>query len=511
MNAPSRLNSALLGADARLSASKARSLDLPERVLQFGEGNFLRAFVDWMIERMNSRGLFSGRAVLVQPIAQGLADRINEQDGLYTVLLRGVVGGTMVETRELVTAVSRCLDPYEDFDAVMELARAPELRFVVSNTTEAGIRVEADDRLDARPARSFPAKLTQLLFARFQHFDGDVSKGWVMLPCELIERNGDALKNAVLALAQQWALEPAFTTWIEWSCVFANTLVDRIVTGFPKDEVEELTRVLGYRDELMVAGEAFHCWVIESPRPLADELPLVEAGLDVIWTADMTPYRERKVRILNGAHTMLAVASFLGGNDTVRESMADPLLRNYVTHALQKEILPTLSLPRAEVAAFAESVIERFENPFIRHELLSIALNSVSKYKARLLCSVVDMHRRGQETPCLAFALAALLAFYRGKFAGEAFVGDRNGVPYIVKDDPRVLEFFQTAWAAVPGDDCSYRSVEELVEQALARDDFWGARLTDELPQLTSTVAEFLHDICRSGVRAVLEQLLEPG
>lgn len=503
------LNSRLLAADARLSASHAaRSRDLPERVLQFGEGNFLRAFVDWMIEHMNARGLFHGRAVLVQPIAEGLADRINAQNGLYTVLLRGGAAGKLVETREIVTSVDRCLDPYRDFDAVLKLATQPELRFVVSNTTEAGIRLDPGDRLDARPARSFPAKLTQLLYARFQHFDGDPSKGWIMLPCELIERNGDALQRAVMTLARQWNLPERFGAWVDTSCLFTNTLVDRIVTGFPKDEADQLTADLGYRDELMVAGEAFHCWVIESPRPLEEELPFVRAGLDVIWTDDMTPYRERKVRILNGAHTMLAVASFLAGNDTVRESMEDPLLRGYVQRALDAEILPTLTLPPAELAKFAESVIERFHNPFIRHELLSIALNSVSKYKARLLGSVLDTHRMGQAAPCLAFALAALLAFYRGEFSGDAFRGERNGTSYAIKDEPRVLAYFQSAWGDAPDGECGYDFCEHLVNQTLARDDFWGVRLNGQLPDFARSVAESLHAICRVGLRAALEQLL---
>jgi tagaturonate reductase len=506
-----KLTASLLGSHPRWEESRAaRARDLPERVLQFGEGNFLRGFVDWMLERMNRQGLFNGRAVLVQPIAQGSAELINEQDGLYTLLLRGVAAGSRSEQRELVTSVSRCLDPYRDFDAVLALAREPELRFVVSNTTEAGIRLDPDDRLDARPACSFPAKLTQLLYARFQHFDADPARGWVILPCELIERNGDALERAVKQLARDWALPVEFEAWLNRSSVFTNTLVDRIITGFPKDDADMLTSQLGYQDALMVAGEVFHCWVIESPRPLEEELPLARAGLDVVWTQDMTPYRERKVRILNGAHTLVALAAFLAGKDTVRECMDDPLFRGYVESALALEILPTLTLPAAELSSFASSVLERFGNPFIQHPLLNISLNSVSKYKARLLGTVLDNQRQGRSSPRLEFALAALLAFYRGSELSEGtLMGERQGTPYPIRDEARVLEHFASVWRQSPSGACSAECCARLVNDTLARQDFWGCALNEVSPHLTVAVAGHLNAICTVGVRAALEQMLE--
>lgn len=505
-----RLDLTELARNPRLSESwDARERALPERVLQFGEGNFLRAFVDWMLERMNRRGLFNGRAVLVQPIAEGRAESINRQNGLYTVLLRGAVAGKMLETREVITSVNRCLDPHREFDQVLDLAKQPELRFVVSNTTEAGIRLDPEDRLEARPARSFPAKLTQLLYARFRHFEGDPSKGWILLPCELIERNGDALEAAVRELCQKWSLPDEFESWLAESSVFTNTLVDRIVTGFPSSEAEALGHELGYRDELMVAGEAFHCWVIESPRPVEKELPFVRAGLDVVWTKDMTPYRDRKVRILNGAHTMLAVGAFLAGKDTVRSAMEDPLLRSYVKSALREEILPTLSLPATELESFAQAVLERFENPFIHHQLLSISLNSVSKYKARLLGTVLDNQRHDhRHSPRLAFAMASLLAFYRGSFVDGAYQGSRDGTPYAIKDEPRVLEYFAEAWKSIPSGSCSEESCHALARDALARQDFWGCSLCEELPNFSRDVAEQLHAILSVGLRPALEQML---
>ena len=507
-----KLGAALLASGHRfpqeLAVPPQRTSSLPEKVLQFGEGNFLRAFVDWMFARLNRRGAFGGRVVAVQPIAAGMARQINAQDGLYTLLLRGLQGGRIVEQREVISAVSRCIDPYQDFEAFIACAANPDLRYVVSNTTEAGIKTDPADAPDARPATSFPGKLTQLLHARFRHFDGDAARGLVMLPCELIERNGDALARAVAETARDWKLGDAFLRWVDEACLFTNTLVDRIVTGYPKDEAGELSAQLGYEDDLLVTGEIFHSWVIESRRPLEAELPFVAAGLDVTWTADMTPYRERKVRILNGAHTMTVLAAYLAGKDTVRECMDDPLIRSYMRQGIEQEILPTLSLPRADLEAFARSVTERFSNPFIKHYLLSISLNSVSKYKARILGTVLDYHRKqGKLPPRLTFALAALFAFYRGREIRDgALIGQRDGVEYRIQDDLAVLQAFRDAWQAA-GETPSREAILALVRRLLARADLWGRALTAALPGLDAAVAQHLADICTDGVRAALERV----
>jgi tagaturonate reductase len=480
--------------DARF---RTESAALPERVLQFGEGNFLRAFVDWMLDQMNSQGLFGGRAVLVQPIAEGMADKLNAQDGLYTVVLRGRERGELRAERRLISAVSRCVNPYRDFDAFLRCAENPELRFVVSNTTEAGIRTDPRDRLDARPAHSFPGKLTQLLHARFRHFEGDPARGLVLLPCELIDRNGSSLQKAVLDTAQAWGLSRDFLRFTGEACVFADTLVDRIVTGYPADEAAELGKALGYEDALLVAAEIYHSWVIAAPRSLEAELPLRAAGLNVIFTHDLKPYRERKVRILNGAHTMIALAAFLAGHETVGDCLQDPLISRYLERGIHQEILPTLALPREELLAFTASVLERFANPFIRHQLSSIALNSVSKYRARILPTVTDFQRaHGTPPPRLSFALAALIAFYRG---------ERDGVPYPLKDDAAVLEFFAQAWSeAAPPFNAEF--CQQLVARTLARADFWGADLNAE-PGFGAAVSEHLFAITSSGVRAALERV----
>ena len=501
-----RLNASLLRAGHPFPSGVAVHplRPLPEKVLQFGEGNFLRAFVDWMISRMNARGLFNGRAVLVQPIPQGTVEKINAQDGLYTVLLRGLRAGTPIEEAEIVTAVSRGLNPYTDYAGLLRCAENPDLRFIVSNTTEAGIAFNETDRPTDAPPASFPGKLTAVLHRRFTHFLGAPDKGCVMLPCELIERNGDSLKAAVLKTARLWKLDDAFMDWLERHNEFTNTLVDRIVTGYPKEEAAQLTARLGYQDDLLDTAEIFHFWVIESRWDLADEFPLTAAGLDVVWTPNMTPYRDRKVRILNGAHTLLVPAAYLAGKNTVGECMADDLLRSFVEHAIHEEIIPTLDLPKEDLQGFATATVERFGNPHITHYLLSIALNSTSKYRARVLPSVLEFQRRTGSLPRrLCFALAAQIAFYRGTgFKGGVLVGQRSGDEYDILDDKPVQEFFFAVWQGWS----SPTDASRLVRQVLANASLWGQDLT-AVSGLADAVAGHLAAILRQGVLPALRNV----
>ena len=389
--------------------------DVPERVVQFGEGNFLRSFVDWMIDAMNGRGLFGGSVVVVQPIERGTVDVLSEQDCLYTLILRGLQGGKVVEQRQVITAISRGIDPYRDWNAYLAAAEQPDLRFAVSNTTEAGIAYVDEPRPTHGCPASFPAKVTAFLHRRFGRFRGGASKGLVFLPCELIDRNGEQLRSCVLRHAAAWDLGAEFTHWVAERNRFLNTLVDRIVPGYPHEEVSALTEQLGYEDRLLTTGEIFHVWVIEGDAALAEELPLTQAGLNVIWTSDLQPFRTRKVRILNGAHTMMALAAYLADLDTVRQCVEDPVLGGYVRRGAFDEILPLLPLPAEETRAFAEDVMERLANPFIKHNLISIALNSVSKYRVRVLPSLLEYRAANHRLPsALTFSLAALLAFYRG-------------------------------------------------------------------------------------------------
>lgn len=480
---------------------------LPEKVLQFGEGNFLRGFVDWMIHKLNEQNLFNGRVAVVQPIAQGLTPMLNEQDGLYTLLLRGIQNGQIVEEKDIISCISRGINPYEDFAAYLELAVSPDLRFVVSNTTEAGIAYSAEDRYDDAPPATFPGKLTVLLHKRFTAFNGAEDKGLVIIPCELIERNGDNLKKIVLRLAEEWNLGAGFTAWIENSNYFLNTMVDRIVTGYPRDEIAALTEQLGYEDKLLNTAEIFHLWVIEGDKRFAEELPFHKVGLDVIWTDDMTPYRTRKVRILNGAHTMTVLAAYLYGLDTVKECMDDELIRSFMEKGIYNEVIPTLDLPDSELKAFAAAVTERFANPFIRHYLMSISLNSTSKFKTRVLPSILEyVNRKGELPKVLSFSLAALLAFYQGtELKDNALVGKRPaGNEYQINDDLPVLQMFASLWSKYDG---SREAAGALVEEVLSHTEMWGKNL-NEVEGFTALVSDYLYSILTNGVAATLKDVI---
>jgi tagaturonate reductase len=490
-------------------ASSSYEEPLPERVLQFGEGGFLRGFVDWMIHEMNCQGLFNGRVVVVQPIALGQVATLQQQGGAFTMLMRGIENGKVIEQQEVITSISRGINPYRDFDEYLRCAHNPDLRFIVSNTTEAGIAINSEDRLTDEPPVSFPAKLTRLLLERYNAFGGDLSKGFVLLPCELIDRNGDRLKEAVLQTAAAWNLSVEFVEWVQRANIFTNTLVDRIVTGYPRDEIQALWDESGYRDDLFNTSEPFHLWVIEGPASLASELPLAKAGFNVILTGNMKPYRDRKVGILNGAHTTTALAAYLSGFDYVGDSLADPLIANFMRGAIFDEVIPTLTLPQAELETFAAAVFERFRNPYIRHSLQSIALNSVSKYRARVLPSLeryVDL--RGSLPRHLTFALAALIVFYRGTSVVDgALIGHRENHPYRVKDNLPILEKMAELWLTC-GD--SPEGVLAITENVLKQTEWWGKDLRT-IPGLIEIVTRDVNRILSRGIRAAMADVSEPA
>ncbi|MFW6154738.1 MAG: tagaturonate reductase [Planctomycetota bacterium] len=478
----------------------------PERILQIGEGNFLRAFVDWMVDRANAAGVFNGRVVVVQPRnrKQGTVSTLQSQEGLYTVVIRGRQDGALVDRAELVQSVSRGIQPYEQWDAFLACAANPDLRLLVSNTTEAGVVYEPTPQPEQTCPASFPAKVTALLLERYRRFDGAPDKGLLILPCELIDRNGDTLRDICLRHAADWSLDEAFTRWMTQANYFLNTLVDRIVPGYPADEADDLTRRLGYADALMVACEPYHLWVIEGPAHLEAELPLGRAGLNVIWTDDLTPYRYRKVRILNGAHMTLVPTAFLAGADTVRESVEHPVIGGYLRAALREEILPTLAMDDDDKRAYAEATLDRFANPFIRHALLSIALNSVAKFPVRLLPTLMEyIDQRGAVPPRIALALAALLAMYRTTEVVDGFgQGRRNGETYPINDSPEVLAFFVEVWKRYDAD----ADVDALCRAVLAQDPFWGRDL-NQVPGLHAAVAEALSGILDGGILKQMEAL----
>ena len=391
----------------------------PERVIQFGEGGFLRGFVDWMLQKINEKSDFNGSVVVVQPIEMGMCDMLTAQDCLYTHVIRGVEG---VESG-IVDVISRCVKPYENFDEYMKLAENPDFRFIVSNTTESGIVFSSEDKITDAPPKTFPAKLTLLMKKRYELGLG----GFILLPCELIDRNGDNLKACVLKYADLWDLGDGFKAWVEKENVFTNTLVDRINTGYPKGE----DLGLGYEDNMVNTSEFFHLWVIETECDLDKELPFSSTDLNVIITRDkLEMYRTRKVRILNGAHTSLVPYALLSGFDTVKSCLDDAVMKEHVRKCVFDEIIPTLDLPKDELESYAASVIERFSNPYIKHYLTSIALNSVSKFKVRVLPSILEYIKRYGKTPStLVFSLAKLIEFYK------------NGEP---NDAPEVVEYIKT-------------------------------------------------------------------
>ena len=477
----------------------------PVKIVQFGEGNFLRGFVDYMVDVANEKGVFDGSVAIVKPIEFGKLDTFHEQDCVYTLILRGGTEKSPSVEKRIITSIDRAVDAYGEYEKFMELARLESLRFVVSNTTEAGIRYDETDSFSLNPPKSYPGKLTKFLYERYKAFDGDETRGLILFPVELIEANGKNLRECVLRLARKWGLEEEFIGWVERCCVFCSTLVDRIVTGYPRDEAEKLQRELGYSDRLLDTAEPFALWVIESDKPelVEKEFPLDKAGLPVVYTKDQTPYRERKVRILNGAHTSTVPGAYLAGFETVGECMKDPDMHGFMKKAVFGEIVPTVHLPREEVVQFANSVFERFGNPFIRHSLLAITLNSVSKWKARVLPSLKDsLAKTGKLPSCLTFSFAALLKFYSSdRMENGALIGERNGVPYRILDDESVLTFFRDNSGLPDG---------ELVRKTAARTDFWGEDLT-LIPGFCGLASEDLALIGQKGMREAMRAVSAEG
>ena len=455
----------------------------PERIVQFGGGNFLRAFIEWIVETLNRQTNFASSIVIVKATPQGSYDDLVAQDNLYHVRLHDVQDGQPIAQTTLITCVSRTVNPYADTDSYLSLARQPEIRFIVSNTTEAGIAFDPAAKREDRPSANFPAKVTAFLYERWRAG----LAGCIILPCELIEDNGAQLKRFVLQYAALWRLEPEFAAWIESENLFCNTLVDRIVSGFPKTGSEAIFQQLGFEDRLLVEGEAYHSWIIEAPISLGDELPVAQTDLNVKIVDDVRPYRTMKVRILNGAHTSLVPLGTFLGYETVRQAVEDPVLGEFLRRLLFEEILPTLHMPEAE--PFAEAVLARFRNPFIQHRLQSIALNSLSKFKVRLLPSLIDYtNQQGRLPEWLVLVFAALIRFYKGEW---------NGQPIPLNDDAAQIAWFRELWA-------SDISARELSEQVLRNQALWGMDLSS-IPGLEDALAAALERLDSEGVERLIQ------
>ncbi|MDB5814377.1 MAG: tagaturonate reductase [Rhodocyclales bacterium] len=497
----------LAAGSVRVEAStSAKRPDIPPvGILQIGDGNFLRGFADWMIEVANDAGVFNGQVTMAAARGPGAIPALRAQDGLFTVLMRGVQGGELVNSTKLITCVRELVDPSTEWLALLACAGTPSLRFLISNTTEAGIAyVDEPNPAESCP-QSFPAKLTALLWERFVKLGGNPAAGLIVLPCELVEDNGSKLRHIVLQHAVAWGLPPVFVAWIEQHNHFLNTLVDRIVPGLPR-EADDVCAKLGYEDGMLVAAEPFHLWVIEGSQELAEEFPLHKAALNVIWTDDLKPYRSSKVRVLNGAHTAMAMAAFGAGLDSVKSVIDDAVLSKYLHSLMFQEIVPFVPRPEQERNQYAAAIMERFANPYIRHELLSIALNSVSKWQVRVLPTIKDYAREhGRAPKLLSFSLAALLDFYHGSrnAAGE-YQGLRDGQPYAIKDNADAINAFDKAWHGwIAGED-----VSERVRGILADARLWSEDLT-AIPLLSDQVATALNRIKAVGSRAAIAELLD--
>lgn len=463
--------------------------------MQFGGGNFLRAFVDWMIHVLNQETEFNGGIAIVKPTSGGDYAELKAQDGLFTVVLDGIKNGQIVAEKTLVTAVQEIINSYTEWNTYLELAKDPNVRFIVSNTTEAGIKFNADDNFEANPPKEFPAKLTIWLYHRFQYFNGDISKGCILLPCELIEDNGDALKKAVMHYAYHWQLDDGFKNWVNHSNYFCSTLVDRIVSGYPTNRAEKIQNTLGYKDKLLVAGEYYNSWVIQANKIVQEELPFAKTDLNVEFVDDLGPYREMKVRILNGAHTAMVPVGYLAGIRYVKEAMDNNEVSSFVESLLLEEASKTLDFPDYVKNKFVVDVLDRFRNPLLKHQLISISLNSTSKFVARLLPTLKDyQHNEGTLPKRIVFALSALLLFYKGTFNSEQIV---------LKDDQNVLDFFTSQWKKV---DDKEIDINTFVKTVLGNTTIWEENLS-QINSLADAVTKNVFQIQEIGVIKTLREL----
>ena len=475
-----------------LNRKTAEANQYPTRIIQFGEGNFLRAFVDWIVWNTNQKTDFNAGVVVVQPIEKGMVEVLNSQDGLYHVNLQGIDKGEAVDSIQMIDVINGGLNPYTQNEEYMALAEDPNIRFVISNTTEAGIAFDPSCKLEDKPASSYPGKLTQLLYRRYTHFNGDKSKGFIILPCELIFLNGKELKKCIYQYIDLWNLGEGFKTWFEEACGVYCTLVDRIVPGYTKDTIEQIHERIGYSDNLVVKGEIFHLWVIEAPESVAAEFPADKAGLNVLFVPSEAPYHERKVTLLNGPHTVLSPVGYLSGLDTVKQCVEDPEVGAFVKKVMYEELMETLNLPKPELQAFADSVVERFVNPYVKHFVTSIMLNSFPKYKTRDLPGLKTyLERKGELPKGLVLGLAGIITYYKGGFRGD--------VEIVPNDDAAIVELLKNLWAT--GD------VRKVAEGVLAAEFIWGEDL-NAVPGLTDLLTADLALIQNEGMRAAVKSVI---
>lgn len=476
----------------QLNRTNIQANKYPERIIQFGEGNFLRAFVDWIIYNMNQKAEFNSSVVIVQPLENGMVNMLNEQDGLYHVNLQGLQNGKEIDSIQLIDVVSRGLNPYTQYDEFLKLAENPDMRFVISNTTEAGIAFDPSCKLEDAPAKSYPGKLTQLLFHRFKFFNGAMDKGLIILPCELIFDNGKVLKKCIDQYIELWNLGEDFKHWFDTACGVYCTLVDRIVPGYPRDTIGQILDQIGLDDKLVVKGEIFHLWVIEAPETVEKEFPADRAGLNVLFVPSEKPYHDRKVTLLNGPHTVLSPVGYLAGLNTVKECCEDPVIGQFVKKVMYDELLETLDLPKEELIQFADAVMERFRNPFVKHFVTSIMLNSFPKFKTRDLPGLkIFLERKGELPSGLVLGLAGIITYYKG--------GKRGNDEIVLKDDQEIIDLLKNLWAD--------GSPMDVAKGVLGAEFIWGEDL-NLIPGLTERLSEYLQMIQDKGMNETVKSIL---
>lgn len=473
-----------------LNRSNFQTVDRPVKIMQFGEGNFLRAFVDWILQNLNDAGVINAGVAVVQPMPMGRVADLEKQDGLYTLCLEGIDKGEKVQSKRIIDVLKDFINPFEQYDKFLGYAKSEDLEIIISNTTEAGIALDKTDTDLSKCPKSFPGKLLALLKARYDHFGGDMNKGLAIVPCELIDHNGDELKRCLVELAKINNMDEKFIEWMTTACHYTSTLVDRIVPGYPRDNADAIREEMGFNDNNIVKGEIFHLWVLQKEPYVQEKLPADKSGLNVIFADDITPYKQRKVKILNGSHTAMVPVAYLSGIDTVRESVEDEDVGQFVAELINDEIKPTIDLPKDQMDAFANSVVERFKNPFIRHELMSIALNSTTKFKTRLLPTYNDYRAKfGKSPKHILFSFASLVVFYRGK---------RGDADIALADDPKYIEFWKELW--------QMNDYTAMAKKALSAVDLWEQDLDED--DNVQLVAGYIESIVKNGERKALQAFL---
>ena len=472
----------------------------PERkikIMQFGEGNFLRAFVEWIIQDLNDKGAIDAGVAVVQPMPFGRVNELAAQDGLYTLRLEGIDNGENVKKSRVIDVIGDCVNPFTEYEKFLKYGESEDLQVIISNTTEAGIAVDPDDTDFTNCPKSYPGKLLALLKRRYDHFKGDMGKGLAIIPCELIDDNGDELYRCLTELAKINKMDAKFIEWMQNANHFTSTLVDRIVPGYPKNEIEAIQEETGYIDNNVVKGEIFHLWVLKKEPHIQKVFPADKTGLNVIFADDIHPYKQRKVKILNGSHTAMVPVAYLCGIDTVGEAVSDPIIGKFVRDFVFEEVNPTINLPQDQMVAFANSVIERYRNPYIRHELMSIALNSTTKFKTRLLPTLVDYVKiKGKLPNRLLFAFAALVEFHKGKRGNEDIA---------LKDAPEYLAKWKELWSGFGGD------YNKLAKDALGWTEAWDMDMNGLHPEITATVAKYLKAMDTKGMPCAVECVVTRG